>query len=82
MNSASGEKLVILRLIPCCNRCNLSLPKSLLIVPIPQRRGDIFKLNRELIMAKNNFYAVLYGRRTGVFSSWDEVKKYTHGYGE
>ncbi|MBF4223192.1 RNase H, partial [Vibrio anguillarum] len=32
-------------------------------------------------MAKNNFYAVLYGRRTGVFSSWDEVKKYTHGYG-
>ena len=42
---------------------------------MPQRRGDIYKLNKGLIMAKKNYYAVYWGRRTGVFDSWDQVKE-------
>ena len=31
-------------------------------------------------MAKNKYYAVYWGRRTGVFASWDEAKKHIHKY--
>lgn len=31
-------------------------------------------------MAKTKFYCVLYGRKTGVFLSWDEVKEHIHKY--
>lgn len=31
-------------------------------------------------MAKNNFFAICWGRRTGVYDSWDETKKHIHKY--
>ena len=32
-------------------------------------------------MAKNNFYAVAVGRKTGVFDSWDEAEESIKGFG-